>query len=122
MGEALIVRRGGSGAGGGVGFALEKVQTIQSFGGSTSSSALDPSATYVLSLSAGNAEDGELDVESGVFVLENGTITAIHDGDSFLSKKAVAFNATTNKVSVKCVGTYFGSTWGETILVICKVG
>lgn len=118
MGEALIVRRGGVGGGG---FALEKVQALVTWGGSTSSSALDPSATYVLSLSAGNAEDGELTVESGVFVLENGTITAIHDGDSFLSKKAVTFNATTNKVTIKCVSTYFGSTWEGTFLVICKV-
>ncbi len=116
MGEALIVRRGGGG-----GFALEKVQAIETWGGSSSSSALDPSKTYVLFLESSNGEDGELDAKNGVFVLENGTITAIHDGDSFLSKKAVTFNATTNKVSVKCVGTYFGSTWEHAQLVICKV-
>lgn len=118
MGEALIVRRGGGGSGG---FSLEKEQVIESWGGSATSTALDASKTYVLFLESSSAEDGELDAKIGVFMLEGGTITAVYDGDSFLSKKAVSFNATNNKITVKCVATYFGSTWEHVQLAICKV-
>ena len=122
MGEALIVRRGGSSGGGGD-FSLEYVETVMTYvgTGTVSSRALDPSATYVLSLAAANADDGEADASCGVYVLENGIITTIREHDSFLSQKAVTFDATTNKIKLKCVGTYYGSTWQETNLAICKV-
>ena len=117
MGEALIVRRGG----GGGDFSLEKVQVIEAWWGSTTSAALDPSKTYVLFLESSDAADGELDAKIGVFILDGGTITSVHDGDSFLSKKAVSFNTTTNKITIKCVSTYYGSTWEHVQLAICKV-
>ncbi len=117
MGEALIVRRGG---GGGGGFSLEKVEVMEAWGSKTSS-VLDPSKTYVLFLEQSGAEDGELSARLGVFMLEAGNITAVYDGDSFLSKKAVLFDATTNRITIKCVGSYYGSMWEHVQLVICKV-
>lgn len=119
MGEALIVRRGGGG--GGSGGSLEYVQTLYPVYNTGTSSALDASATYLVTVSYIYPEEqyGEdLILDEEAVMLESGILKAITPyGSDLISKKIVTFNASTNKIKVADTGM----GWEDAKVTIFKV-